>query len=54
MERMGKVILSRGAQDGKGMRTTSGKSDMRNLKAEGIRGRVESMGGCIKLNTVAE
>ena len=36
------------------VRTNSGKSETRNLKAENIRRRAESMGGCVKLKTVTE
>ena len=36
------------------MGTSSGESGVRNLEAESIRSGVESMGGCVKLKTVAE
>ena len=36
------------------MRTNSGKSCAKNLKAESIRNRVERMEGCVKLKTVKE
>ena len=35
-------------------RTNSGESDSTNLKAESIRRRAESTGGCVKLKTVTE
>ena len=35
------VIPYRGAEDGKGTRTNSGKSETRNTEAESIRGRAE-------------
>ena len=31
--------------------TNSGESDVRNLEAESIKSRAESMGGCVKLKT---
>ena len=39
-------------EDSKGVRTNSGESGVRNLEAESIGSRVESMGGCVKLKTV--
>ena len=54
MERKGKVIPCRRAEDRKGTGTNRGKSAMRNLEAESIRSRTESMRGCVKLKTVTE
>ena len=53
-ERKGKVIPCQGAKDGKGTGTNTGKSGARNLEAESIRSRAESMGGCVKLKTLTE
>ena len=41
-------------QKRRGMGTNSGESGARNLKAESIRSRAESTGGCVKLKTVTE
>ena len=49
----GEVIPFTGAEV-KGAGTNSGKSGTRNLKAESIRSRAESTGGCVKLKTVTE
>ena len=48
-ERNGNVIPCTGAQNGKGMGTSRGKSGVRNLKAEteSIRSIEENMGGCV-------
>ena len=50
----GNSIPCRGAQDGKGTGTVSGKSGTRNLGAKSIRSGAESTGGCVKLKTVTE
>lgn len=54
LERKGEVTPCRGAEDGKGTRANSGKSDMRNLEPESIRGRAEITGGCVKFKTVTK
>ena len=54
MSNKGKVIPCRWTGNGKGMGTDSGESGTRNLEAEGIRSRVEGMGGCVKLKIVTE
>ena len=54
MERKRKVIPCRWTEDKKGAGTNRGKSGVRNLAAEGIRSRVESTGGCVRLKTVTE
>ena len=43
-----------GTKDRKGAGKNSGESGTRNLEAESIRRRVESIGGCGKLKTVIE
>ena len=48
------VILCRGAEDRRGMGTTSGKHDTRNLEGRSIRGRMDSTGGCLSVKTVTE
>ena len=53
-QRKGKFIPRSGAKTTKGMGTSCGKSGTRNLEAESIRSRAESMGGCVKLKTVTE
>ena len=54
MERKGEVIPCSWTEDSKGVRTNSGESGARNLEVESMGSRVESMGGCVKLKTVAE
>ena len=49
-ERKVKVIRCWWTENRKGAGTNSGESGARNLGAESIRSRAESMGGCIKLN----
>ena len=49
LERKGKVIPCKWAADRNGTGTNSGKSGTRNLEAESIRNRAETMGSCIKL-----
>ena len=46
-ERKGKVIPCKWSEN-------TGESGARNLEAESINCRAESMGGCVKLKTVAE
>ena len=53
MERKGKVIPCRGAEDRKGAGTSSGKSGTRNLEAESIRSRAESTGDYVSDGFVA-
>ena len=50
----GKVIPCRGAKDEKGVGTSCAKSGMRNLEANGVKSRMESAGGCVKLKTATE
>ena len=54
--REGKVVPCRGAEDRKGLGISSGKSVMRNpeTETESMRGRAESTGGSVNLNTVTE
>ena len=54
--REGKVVPCRGAEDRKGLGINNGKSVMRNpeTETESMRGRAESTGGSVNLNTVTE
>ena len=51
MERKGKVIPCTGPKMEK---DNSGKSGTRNLEAESIRNRAESIRGCVELRTVTD
>ena len=50
----GRSFHAEGAEERKGAGTSSGKSGTRNLEAESIRSRAESMGRCVKLKTVTD
>ena len=52
-ERKGKMVPFFWAEDRKHMGTNSEKSGTRNLAAESIISRAESMGGCVKLMTIS-
>ena len=54
LERKGKVILCWWTKNRNSMGTNSRESGARNLEAESVRSRVESMGGCVKLKTVTD
>ena len=53
-EKKEKVIPYRGTENTKGVGTNSRESGAKNLEAESIRSRVESMRGCVKLKAVTE